>query len=311
MKRQFVEDLSEGMAVSDLFVVSRREVKSKRDGEAFLALTLSDRSGSIDAVMWDGVSSVIRDLCVGDVVEAMGSVGSYGDKPQVTLKGLRPVEDVDPGDFLPASSIDPAECVEEIRAAISMMKDRHLQELLRLFFDDGEFVKSFSLCPAAQWMHHPYVGGLAEHTRNVLRLCQGVCSHYEEVDGDLLTAGGILHDIGKMKELAFDTAIDYTDHGRLLGHLILGYDMVMRAAARVEGMPETTSKKLAHMMISHHGQREWGSVKVPMFPEALILHTLDNLDAKLYMMRHAAETAGEEAAWSDYVKMLEGQIYLK
>lgn len=312
MKSQFVDELRAGQTVKEKFVLSKKIVKDKKDGGGYYAiLEFSDRSGSIDGISWDGEN--LGDISVGDFVFVTGAVNEYSGRLQVVVNAISRVEneEIDAKDFLPQYSGDIDEVLTSIQGFITKVKDVHLRRLLDSFFEDRDFVEQFRLAPAAKRVHHAYLGGLAVHTLSVLRLLENVHSVYEYVNSDLLITAGILHDIGKMYEYEYKKNIDLSNRGRLLGHIVIGSEMVAERIARIPGFPEDLKLKLLHMILSHHGETEWGSPKQPLFPEALILHFVDNLDAKVEMMKQAFEKhRGKNRQWSDYHPYLEREIYL-
>jgi 3'-5' exoribonuclease len=220
-------------------------------------------------------------------------------------------DDVDAFDFLPQYSGDIERVMDDIREFKSRVKHSALRRLLDSFFDDKDFVKLMGIAPAAKRVHHAYLGGLAVHTLSVLRLLNNILSAYDFLDADLLITAGILHDVGKIHEYAYKRHIDVSDEGRLLGHIMIGSEMVADRIAQIRDFPSDLKLKLLHMILSHHGEAEWGSPKQPLFPEALVLHFADNLDAKMEMMKQVVDKhRGENKQWSDYHPFLEREIFL-
>jgi 3'-5' exoribonuclease len=312
MKSQFVNELRAGQTVKERFVLSKKIMKDKKDGGGYYAiLEFSDRSGSIDGISWDGEN--LSHISVGDVVFITGNVNEYGGRLQVVVNAISRVEDdeIDAKDFLPQYTGNIDEVVTSIQGFKAKVKDVHLRRLLDAFFEDSDFVERFRLAPAAKRVHHAYLGGLAVHTLSVLRLLENIRSVYDFVNSDLLFTAGIVHDIGKIYEYEYKKSIDLSNRGRLLGHIVIGSEMVAERIARMPGFPEDLKLKLMHMILSHHGETEWGSPKQPLFPEALILHFVDNLDAKIEMMKQVFEKhRGKNRQWSDYHPYLEREIYL-
>lgn len=311
MKSQYVDELKAGQSVKEIFVLGKKIVKDKKDGGVYAILEFSDRTGTIDGISWDGDS--LGEVSAGDFVFVSGNVTEYSGRLQVVVNSMSLVEDseVDAGDFLPTYSGDingVMKALQEFRASV---RDKNLRKLLDSFFDDNEFMILFRLAPAAKRVHHAYLGGLAVHTLSVLRLLRSMQSVYDFLNADLLITAGILHDIGKIEEYTYKKSINISDRGRLLGHIVIGSEMVAERLRQIPGFPKDLRLKILHMILSHHGEKEWGSPKQPLFPEALVLHFADNLDSKMEMMRKIySRHRGQNRQWSDYHPFLEREIYL-
>ncbi|MFN8007029.1 MAG: OB-fold nucleic acid binding domain-containing protein [Terriglobia bacterium] len=286
MKDIYVADLQANQAITTTFLVKSKEVKSKKTGEPYLALTLGDKSGDVDAKMWENVEEVDETFDRDDFVKVKGLVQVYRNKTQLTVHKLRRCQDdeVDFADYFPKTSKDVESMFEELVGMADGVENSHLRELLMAILCDEELAGRFKQAPAAKSLHHAWLGGLLEHTLSLCKLCRLVCDHYEDLNFDLLLAGAILHDIGKTQELSYARSFSYTNEGQLLGHMILELDLVNQKIAQLEDFPADLKTLLQHMIISHHGEYEFGSPKLPMFPEALVLHCLDNLDSKLEAM---------------------------
>jgi 3'-5' exoribonuclease len=301
-KRIFCADLKVGDDVQEVFCVARLERREGRSG-SFLRLTLADRSGTLPGVAWDDIERLLEVLVEGGYARIRGRLDSYKGGPQVKVEAAEIVsERLDPGEFLPRGPVPGEESVAKIRGLTLTMRDPELRRLIRDVLDDREFAHVFAEAPAAKTHHHAYVGGLAEHTFSVMRMCERAADHYPELDRDLLMAGAFFHDIGKTRELAVEPGFPYTEEGALLGHIALGYAMVEKRLARYPGFPAARRTDLGHLILSHQGEYEWGSPVQPQTLEAIVLHFLDNLDSKVATAR--AHMAGVERGRTPYVRAL-------
>lgn len=308
LKPIFVDQLIPDTSITSVFLVVRKELRQKKDGEPYLALTLADRSGQIDANMWDGVALVQAAFERDDFVKVKAQVALYRDKPQLKIDKLRKVEEreVALADYLPTTSADVAAMWAEMRARIDAMANPHLQALLRAIFDDPDIAERYRRAPAAKVLHHAYLGGLLEHVTSLCRLAELVRQNYPYVDGDLLLAGILLHDLGKIEELNYQRSFSYTTPGQLLGHMVLVLEILHRKLAALPDFPRPLQTLLEHLIISHHGKYEFGSPKLPMFPEALLLHQLDDMDSKMQAMRtQLDQEPPAEAEWTSFNRSLE------
>jgi 3'-5' exoribonuclease len=306
MKDIFVVDLQANQAITTTFLVKSKEMKSKKNGEAYLSLTLSDKSGDLDAKMWDSVEEVEETFDRDDFVKVKGLVQVYRNKPQLTIHKLRRCQDdeVDFADYFPKTSKDVDAMFEELLSLADGVGNFHLRELLMAILIDEEISTRFKQAPAAKSLHHAWFGGLLEHTLSLCKLCQLISQHYGDLNFDLLLTGAILHDIGKTRELNYARSFSYTTEGQLLGHMILELDLVSQKIAQIDEFPPDLKILIQHMIISHHGEYEFGSPKLPMFPEALVLHCLDNLDSKLEAMKLILKSdPNVEGDWTGYNHM--------
>src|SRR6185437_14230739 len=283
--------------------VLSKEIRQKKTGEPYLSLHLSDRTGEIEAKMWDNVAEVMHSFERDDFVKVKGFAQVYQSRSQFTIHRLRRLEEheVDFADFFPCSERDPQEMWEELQSIIGNLQDSHLRSLLQTVFSDEHLAGMYRMAPAAKNIHHACRGGLLEHVLSLCALSRLVAPHYKEIDLDLLVAGAILHDIGKVEELSYARSFGYSADGQLLGHIVLGLRLLGNVFGRLPEFPPKLRVLLEHLVISHHGELEFGSPKVPAFPEALLLHHLDNLDSKMNAVRNAlkrdSHIDGEFTGW--------------
>ena len=311
MKNTFVNAIKAGQAVDDIFVARDKQIAYKKDGDAYLSLGLADRTGEVKAVAWENVQAISKAFSAGDYVRVKGNVRQYRDALQLVVRHVErpdPAE-VDARDFLPATERDLDQMLERLIQISQTVENKHLLRLLSAFLEDKTFVDLFKTAPAAKRMHHAYLGGLLEHTLSIALLIQAISGHYMGVDKDLLLTGGILHDIGKVHEFSYETHIDYSDAGRLLNHIVIGVEMLEKKIAAINDFPDDLALMLKHMIVSHHGTREFGSPEPPKTLEAIILNYLDDLDAKVTAVRTFMDAADPEATWTSYHKILERFFY--
>lgn len=300
-KDRFVSELREGETVASLFQVRQKQLLNFRNKPGvFLSLSLGDRTGELPARVWEDGERFAQNVEVGDIVRAEGEVITFQGNLQLNLRRLTVVAEaeLDIADFLPTSARDREELLEEILTVVREVTNPHCRALLDRFFQSAEFREVFCRAPAGKKHHQPYIGGLLEHTAGVVRLARAVAAAYPDVDHDLLVTGALLHDIGKVREYTFHRVIDYSDAGRLLGHIVLGIEMIGREIESLPSFPPVLRLKLLHMLASHHGYYEWQSPKRPKFLEAAILHHLDMLDGEIDKFRRAAAATAEDENWS-------------
>ena len=312
MKDHFVSDLEPNQNVTTTFLVKDKEVRTAKNGNSYLSLTLGDKSGSLDAKMWDNVAEVEPTFGRDDFVKVRGQVRLFNNKQQLTIHRIRRCQEseVDLGDYLPKTTRDVEQMFGDLLALVSRIGNPHLKTLLENLLNDSEFALKFKQAPAAKSLHHAWLGGLLEHTLSLCRLCQGMAEHYPELDLDLLLTGAVLHDIGKTEELSYSRSFAYTTEGQLLGHMILELDLINRKMVEIEGFPPKLKTLVQHLIISHHGEYEFGSPKLPMFPESLVLHYLDNLDSKLTsMLDLIAGDTNTDPEWTAYNRMFERPLF--
>jgi 3'-5' exoribonuclease len=312
MKSIYVGTLVPNEVVTAHFLVISKEIKQKKSGEPYLSLQLSDRTGDIEAKMWDNVSEVMATFDRDDFIKVKGLAQSYQNRLQFTVHRLRRLEDheVEFEDFFPCAERPGSEMFAELQAIISGIRDEHLRQLLTAVFADEAIASRFQIAPAAKNIHHACRGGLLEHVLSLCRLCQVVGPHYKQVDVDLLLTGAILHDIGKVEELTYARSFGYSPEGQLLGHIVIGLRLVGEKMSSLPGLPPKLRTLVEHLILSHHGELEFGSPRVPLFPEALLLHHLDNLDSKMEAMRRALAREGD-GDFTGWIGALERNILRK
>jgi len=306
-----IAELAEGQKVRGIYLVRAKSLATTRAGKPFLTVKLGDRSGEIDAKVWEKADRVAQEFAKGDFLQVAGQVTEYNGKLQMSLQSLTRVEDakIDPADFLPASARDPKEMWSELTAAREKVTDADYRELLRVIFDDPSPSEKMRRAPAAKAMHHAYLGGLLEHTLSLFALGERVASHYPELNRDLLRTGILLHDLGKTEELTYLRGFDYSDRGRLLGHISIELEWISGVIRSLPDFPEEKAVLLKHLLLSHHGKEEFGSPVKPMTLEALVLHMLDDLDAKVQVFRQLMNDPASDR-WSRYHSLL-GQYVFK
>ncbi len=310
MKDFYISDCSrvENQTITSPFVVAVKQVKSKKSGELYLSLVLADRSGQIQANMWDNVNEAISGFDQDDFVKVKGVVHKYNGRWQLTIHKMRKLGEgeIDYADYLPKTSKDVEQLWQTLCGYIDTVENPWLKALLKEFCNDQAIVASYKTAPAAKSLHHAFVGGLLDHVVSLFTVCDLAARNYPQVNRDLLLSGAFLHDIGKLHELAYQRSIAYTTKGQLLGHMIIELEMLHDKIARLPGFPDDLKILLEHMIISHHGQYEFGSPKLPMFPEALMLHYLDDLDSKMESMRAQFEREAElDTPWTSYNPSME------
>lgn len=308
-----IGDLTGLEAVDQVFLLANIEVRQKKNGEPFLNLELSDRSGRMQAKVWDNAEVVQRKIRIGDYVRVRGQVKIYNKRLDMTIISIIAVDDktVDKSAFVPRTKKDPAELAAALREMVNAMKNDWLRRLMRTFLEDEVWFAKFCESPAAVRLHHAVVGGLLEHVVTLARVAIAISPFYPGLDKDLLVTGIFLHDVGKVRELSSDRVFAYTDEGRLVGHIAIGSQMLEEVLQGIEGFPEELRLRLQHMILAHHGLLEYGSPVKPMTLEAVALHYLDNLDAKIFAFGKAIEesTVGEGERWTEYNKMFDGYLW--
>jgi 3'-5' exoribonuclease len=293
----------ENKVILSSFVVAAKQVKPKRSGEFYLALTLSDRTGHLDAKVWDNVPEIMDRFEQDDFVKVKGLINKYNTRFQLTVHKLRKLQEseIDYTDYLPKTSKDIEALWRTLEAFVASFQDPYLKALVQAFMADEQIAAAYKTAPAAKSLHHAFIGGLLDHVVSLFTLCDLAARNYPQIDRDLLLTGAFLHDMGKIQELSYSRCFGYTSRGQLLGHMIIELEMLQAKIAQIAGFPAEIKTLLEHLIISHHGQYEFGSPKLPMFPEALMLHYLDDLDSKMESMRAQFERdAPNGDGWAGY-----------
>jgi len=314
MKDFFLSDCPrfENKVITSVFVVTTKQVKPKKTGEPYLALTLADRCGQIEAKMWDNVEDALDVFEQDDFLKIKGLLNKYKNRFQITIHKLRRMADseVDFADYLPKTTKNIDDLWQTVGEFVASFEDPYLKALVQAFMSDAEIAAAYRSAPAAKTLHHAYIGGLLDHVVSLFRSCDLLCKNYPQINRDLLLTGAFLHDIGKIHELAFTRSFSYTSRGQLLGHMVIELEMLQAKIADIPGFPDELKTLLEHLIISHHGQYEFGSPKLLMFPEALMLHYLDDLDSKMESMRaHFEREAESDSTWTSYNASL-GRVLL-
>ncbi|MGH7774419.1 MAG: 3'-5' exoribonuclease YhaM family protein [Candidatus Binatia bacterium] len=301
MKSLFVADIRENQSVDSFFLVAAKNHGVTKGGNGYLTLKLVDRSGEIEGRVWERAEDLGRGFEKNDFVRVRGQATLYQGKVQIRVQDIARVDEatVAPEDFLAKSLCDPEAMADELIMILRAMKNPHLRALAESFFADQAFMDLFKRAPAGKTIHHPYLSGLLEHTRSLLKLILKVVENYRGIDVDLLLMGGFLHDIGKVYEFSFDRAVEYTDRGQLLGHLVMEIEIVNEKIKTIPDFPEELAMLVKHMIISHHGSLEFGSPKLPQTLEAVMLHYLDDLDGKIQSIQGLLEKE-RSSRWTSF-----------
>jgi 3'-5' exoribonuclease len=312
VKKLFVKDLEPDPSITSFFLVHEKEVRNTANGKTYLRMELGDRTGTVEARMWDQFEAQAKDVNRDDFIKVQARVELYRNKPQLTLQQFRVAkpEEIDLGDFLPRTPYDVEELYKQVLGYIEGMKNPWLKQLCAKILTDPKIVERFKRAPAAKVMHHAYIGGLIEHVVGLCGLAKQIAAHYAELDVDLLLTAAMLHDVGKLDELNYERAVSYSVEGQLLGHIVMEVEDVGKAMDAIEGFPENLKIVVQHILISHHGEYEFGSPKLPMIREALAFHYMDDLDSKMGAIRAALAVDSGEPEWSAYSGAL-GRKFLR
>ncbi len=317
MKDFFIADAArhENAIITSYFVLTSLQLRDRRQGGQFLSVTLADKTGSMPAVMWEDFADSLPPCFEGCYVKVQGQISRYQNKFQMQLSKFRfaAESEIDPADYLPVTRYDVDELWSELRGYVSAFSSPDLQRLVFAFLDDPEIAQAYRVAPAAKMLHHAWIGGLLEHVVTLVRVCKATAPFYSEVDPDLLVTGAILHDIGKIRELYWKSSFGYTLEGQLIGHISIAQGMLLEKVRQLQPFPEKLRILVEHMILSHHGKYEFGSPKLPMTPEALLLNTLDDLEAKMQTLRNAFSAAQALGKGPDdtteYIRSMERPLF--
>jgi 3'-5' exoribonuclease len=314
MKKYFIENLNEylGREITDFFAISEKSLRTSKTGKSYLRLTCVDKSGVITANIWDNAAKLAKNFNISDITKIRATVELYEGQLQLNISNIRKAkpEEYDITDFYPATEKDIDLLITRLFEFIDLVSDTYLSTLLHSFFDDKEFLKEFTSAPAAKNWHHNILGGLLHHTINVTTICKHVSDLYEDINKDLLITAAILHDIGKVQEYHLTPFIDFTDKGKLIGHIVLGDEMVTEKCKKIDNFPSKLMIMLRHLLLSHHGEMEKGAPTLPKTREAVLLHYADSLDAHLIGAQELIEDAKKlDKKWTDFDNLTKRKYY--
>lgn len=308
---KYIKDYKEGDRVFDIYLCKHRQSAVTKNGKAYDNVILQDKTGTLDAKIWDPNNPGIGEFDTLDYIEVYGDITSFQGALQVNVKRIRKCQEgeYDPADYLPVSSKNIDEMFAELLGIIKSIQNPYYKKLLELFFvEDAEFAKTFRTSSAAKRIHHGFVGGLLEHTLSVTKLCDYYCGAYPILKRDLLLTAAICHDMGKVREISLFPENDYTDDGQLLGHIVMGAQMVAERAVKIQGFPHQLLTQLQHCILAHQGKLEFGSPKTPALIEAMALYYADDTDAKMETFKEILENAGETNEWLGYNRLFESNL---
>ena len=308
---KFIETLREGERINEIYLCKSKQAALTKYGKPYDNVLLQDKTGTLDAKIWDPGSVGIDEFDALDYIAVTGDVTSFQGNLQLSIKRVRKVGEgeYEPENYLPVSDKDIDEMYQEMMGYIASVKNPYLSRLLHMFFDDQAFAKAFKFHSAAKSVHHGFVGGLLEHTVSVTRNCNYFAQNYPFLNRDLLLTAAMFHDIGKLKELSTFPANDYTDAGQLLGHIMIGAEWIGEKIREIDGFPEVLANELKHCILAHHGELEYGSPKKPALVEALALSFADNLDAKMETVREVLAGVPENnLQWQGFNRLLDTNI---
>lgn len=307
---KYIKDYKDGDRVFDIYLCKHKLSAVTKNGKPYESLILQDKTGTVDAKIWDPNNAGIADFDTLDYIEVYGDVTSFQGALQVNVKRIRKCQEgeYNPADYLPVSKFDIEEMFQELSGYINKIENKYLKQLLQEFFvKDEEFIKTFKKSSAAKTVHHGFVGGLLQHTLSVVKLCEYYCSAYPLLNKDLLISAAICHDIGKVREISLFPQNDYTDEGQFLGHIVIGTEMVAEKINKIERFPVLLASELKHCILAHHGEYEFGSPKKPAIMEAVALNFADNTDAKLQTFTEILENS-TETGWMGFNRLFESNL---
>ena len=311
--KTFIDEIKENEPVDSFFLVQEKSSGLTKTGSPYLKLKLGDRSGEIEGRIWAPVEATVRSFEKDDFVRIKGKAVSFQEHLQINITHIERIEEggIELSDFFQKTEKNTEEMLKTLIEISQQVKDPHLHQLLHLFWEDGPFLERFESAPASKWIHHSYLGGLLEHTLSLTQLAIQMAEHYRALNLDLLLTGSILHDIGKIDELSYLRSLDYSDEGRLLGHIVLGLERVEDKIRQIPDFPKDLATLIRHIILSHHGLDVWGSPKKPMTLEAVMLHYLDDMDAKMNGIEHFLKTQVPGGGkWSAYHRMFDRYFYV-
>lgn len=313
-KSIYLKDIKQGEKISSSFLVAEKNMAFSLKGAPYLTIKLKDKTGELDGKVWDNAVNFDQLFKKGDIIAIEGRANTYRNSLQISIIGIKKCnwDEVEPTDYLPGCQGDINGMFEEILAHVGTIQSKALKELIFAFLKDEKTADLFKRAPAAKGFHHIYLGGLLEHSLSVVRLLVKVAEHYPYLDKDMLIAGGVLHDIGKIYEFSYDNLIEYSDEGRLIGHIVMGVEMIDKKIADIPDFPVQLALELRHVILSHHGEFEYGSPKRPKTMEALAVHYIDDLDAKLNAFQSlTANSNNNDSDWTAYNRFFERYLYKK
>ncbi len=304
---KFIETVREGDHLADIYLCKRRTQMTAKNGKIYENVTIQDKTGVLEGKIWDPNSSGIAEFAEGDYIYIMGDVVSYQNNLQLNIKRVKTAgeDEYRPEDYMMASEKNIDEMYRELTALLATVKNPYLKQLIDGYFGDEAFAKAFKGHSAAKTIHHAYLGGLLEHTLSVVKMCDFYAMQYPYLKRDLLLTAAAFHDVGKLRELSDFPQNDYTDDGQLLGHIMIGYELIGYACRKIPGFPKKLASELKHCILAHHGELEYGSPKKPAIPEAFALSLADNADAKLETIREIVKNARDNNGWLGYNHLLE------
>lgn len=312
MSKVYVSEIKDRDPVNSVFLVKEKTMAMAKNGKPYMTLHLMDKSGEIEGRVWDNVDVVTAQFEKDDFISIHSKASVYLGKMQLIISEVSrvPENEVNLADFLPEAERDSEEMVEELNALVSSIADAHLADLLSAFFHDPQFMPLYRIAPAAKGMHHVYLGGLLEHSLAVAKLVDLIAPLYPGLNRDLMIAGALLHDVGKVREMTYLRSFDYTDEGKLLGHITIGTEMVQEKITAIPGFPVELAMLIKHMILSHHGQYEFGSPKRPKTIEATVLNYLDDLDSKINGIRtHIRKESVSQSRWTAYHRLYDRYFF--